>query len=469
MIDFSFILDEVPDYKTFFNVDELNVSSDKLVKDHSDLVKLIDLGESSGGEPIKCLKIGEGKHNALIHGFPNPEEPLGGVLLEFLSQSLVDNKSFLKQFDYSWYIIKCVDPDGARLNERSQKGPFTPKNFALNYYRTPTELTGEMTFPYMHGDVVFNNTVPETRALMNLLDKVDFDFVSSLHNMKWGGISYQVSEACPEIYSPLQETALENGIMLRKRLGTMLARGVQLAAYFTPARNYKKAKEAGVGPLEKVPGAFVFEYASLSNPNLFMMIPECCFWYDPRLWDDSPSNKTLSEVVEHKRQAVLEGKEFFVSLYEKSAPLVKKASPFSEMLKYHFDGLQKNTISVHDPEPKLLKEQLEKPVSIAVQVGEEGRADLYRMWYIGAIVRMLDHQISLTEGGSTSLNSCRAEAIDKIEEFNNYAEKKYDIKAHPIKNLVKMCLGSILYSMEYSKSKRMWNRTNEDKAKSKMV
>jgi len=46
-----------------------------LAKEQSEVVKVLDLGRSAGGDPIKCLKIGEGKYHALVYGFPNSEEP----------------------------------------------------------------------------------------------------------------------------------------------------------------------------------------------------------------------------------------------------------------------------------------------------------------------------------------------------------------------------------------------------------
>lgn len=48
-------------------------------------VELIDLGESADREVIDCLKIGDGRHNAPIHVFPNCEEPFSGNLLTLYS------------------------------------------------------------------------------------------------------------------------------------------------------------------------------------------------------------------------------------------------------------------------------------------------------------------------------------------------------------------------------------------------
>ena len=38
---------------------------------------------------------------------------------------------------YTWYLVKCIDPDGTRLNEGWFKGPFSIENLARHYYRPP--------------------------------------------------------------------------------------------------------------------------------------------------------------------------------------------------------------------------------------------------------------------------------------------------------------------------------------------
>ena len=132
MPDFSRILDSVPDYKRYMTVDELHQRNADLVNEYPGKVELIDLGESADGEIIDCLKIGDGRHNALIHGFPNCEEPFGGNLLDYMAEALLRDEELTEALDYTWYLVKCSDPDGARLNEGFQLGLHTPMNFTLN-------------------------------------------------------------------------------------------------------------------------------------------------------------------------------------------------------------------------------------------------------------------------------------------------------------------------------------------------
>lgn len=436
---------------------ELSTSSGRLAKEHPQTVKLVDLGNSAHGEPIRCLKIGEGRHNALVYGFPNPEEPLGGLLLEYFSRKLAENESLLRELDYTWYMIKCIDPDGAKLNEGYLKGPFTPVQFAKNYYRTPLPLWGEKNFPYRYGDLDFNNPVPETRALMKLMDQTSFDFISSLHNMKWGGITWQVSEPCPELYAPLQQVAKSYKVPPRKRPGAMIAPGIQLAEHFKPVRNHVNAKMAGKRPLQELTGASTYEYAALANPHIFQMVPECCTWYDVRCWDDRPSDTSMSDLIKYTRQVSSENNKFLLSIFDKAEPLLKSPSPFLYMIRYTANEVRTPKVAVIEPSPVLSEKELERPATVAEKVETEGRADIYRMFDVGAMIRMLDHQLAQRSDGKSTLEACRSEVICKLEEWNRIAEKKYEYRSYQLRDLVAVCLGGILYSTEYVK----WKKTGK--------
>src|SRR4030042_6342951 len=107
MPDFTRILENVPEFKRYMTVDELHQRSAELVNEHPDEVEIMDLGESAKGEPIECLKIGGGRHGALIHGFPNCEEPFGGNLLDYMSWALAEDDQLREELDYTWYLVKC--------------------------------------------------------------------------------------------------------------------------------------------------------------------------------------------------------------------------------------------------------------------------------------------------------------------------------------------------------------------------
>ena len=323
MVDFSEILDDVPKWDSYYTIDEVNAETRRLAEEHRDIIELIELGHSAQGELILCLKMGKGRYNALIHGYPNCEEPYGGNLLTYLCRALANHGDVMEELDYTWYLIPCSDPDGARLNDGYHRGDNTPLNFTLNYYRTPVSKTPESCFPIRFGPLNHDSPVPETRALMKLMDRTELHFVSSLHMMKWGGITFEVPEPCPELYAPLLKLTKDFRVFPRKRLGTTIAPGFQLAAYLTPARGYIRERAKGNTSVEPIRGCYVLEYGQVLNPRLFMMVPECCIWHDERMWNDSLSGSTVGDLVKYEDERQAEVNAFMVNAWRETEPRLK--------------------------------------------------------------------------------------------------------------------------------------------------
>ncbi|MGC9086324.1 MAG: M14 family zinc carboxypeptidase, partial [Thermoproteota archaeon] len=126
------VIEHVPSYNAFMTVEELDESAVKLAEKYPDVVKLLDIGTTREGDKIYALRIGKGKNKALLFGCPHPNEPVGTLVLEYLSWELAKNDKLREVFDYTWYIVKVADKEGLRLNSGWLKGPFTPLNYAKN-------------------------------------------------------------------------------------------------------------------------------------------------------------------------------------------------------------------------------------------------------------------------------------------------------------------------------------------------
>ena len=194
------VIGDVPEYSEFLTVQELDDSSRALAEEFSG-VDIVKAGESGEGRPINYLKIGKGKRNALLFAFPHPNEPIGSMTVEFLSRYLAENPDVSEELDYTWYLIKAIDPDGAALNEGWFKGEFTPLKYARNYYRPPGHEQMEWTFPVEYKKLKFDSPPPETRALMKLIDEVKPDFMFSLHNAGFCGVYYYISHPNDTLYT----------------------------------------------------------------------------------------------------------------------------------------------------------------------------------------------------------------------------------------------------------------------------
>lgn len=452
MTDFSRILDEVPAWEKFYTVDEINLHVRDIAAKNPGKVELIDLGSSAGGDPILCLKVGKGKHNALIHGFPNSEEPFGGNLLVFLARALAEHDEETRALDYTWYLIPCSDPDGARLNEGFQKGENTPLNFTLNYYRSPLSSTPECCFPIRWGPLDLDSPTPETKALMKIMDRMELTFVSSLHMMKWGGVTWEVPHACPELYAGLYDSAKRFGVFPRKRPGTTIAPGVMKAEFLTPARGYARLWAGGNDNIEPIQGCYIFEYGQVLNPDLFMMIPECCLWYDPRMWDDRPVDSSLGDSLRYAQERNAEAGSFLLDAWNKVLSLLTTPTPFKAMMEENMAPLIQKYSNVSDPPFNFDERVHGRRATLAEKIGIEGREDLYVMFRCGGFLRALDEEIR--RGGGGALRDVREEVYAKLIEYDAHLHATYDVTAHPIRNLVGMSVGSLLHAAEYAKTRQ---------------
>ena len=186
------LLKKVDNYKEFLTCKELN----EQLKSLCEASELLELGESDGGHSILGVKIGTGKESALIFGFPHPNEPVGSLTCLNLIKLLRNNKELFEKF--TWYIVPCADPDGAKLNEGWFKGQFTIKKYAHHFYRTESSRQTDWTFPVTYKGYTFNSSPKNTQALSRLIDKVKPKVIYPLHNAGFGGAYFFITQKVPE-------------------------------------------------------------------------------------------------------------------------------------------------------------------------------------------------------------------------------------------------------------------------------
>ena len=105
--------------------------------------------------------------------------------------------------------MKCIDPDGTRLNEGWFKGPFDIYTYASNFYRPAGKDQVEWTFPIEYKTLKFDSPLPETQALMELIDTAKPHFLYALHNAGFGGAYFYINRQVPSLYPELHR-AIEN-------------------------------------------------------------------------------------------------------------------------------------------------------------------------------------------------------------------------------------------------------------------
>jgi hypothetical protein len=445
------ILNDVPDYQTFLTVDELKASTRRLTDKYPDVVEILPVGHSRQGDPIEALKIGNGPKKALLFAMPHPNEPIGSMMLEYLSLRLAEDDALCESLGYTWYMIKCIDPDGTRLNEGWFKGPFSVGNYARNFYRPPAYQQVEWTFPVEYKTLQFNNPLPETRALMELVEQIKPDFVYSLHNAGFGGAYFYISEEAEPLYEPFHKLVESQELPMHLGEPEMpYVTEYASAIYKVPmvAEGYDFIEEhTGGDPAEIISGGTAsFDYIrQFSDP--FCLICEMPYFYDPAIHDTAPSDLT-------RREAILQGLEYakeYVGFLQEQYEAVKDdltvTSPFRDAIAETLRTFERHLVAHEhwaktDPKTDETATMAEKFDSLVI-----GR--FYRLLSLGMFVRLLDVQIAET-GETPSLAAARAAARATFEARNSELEDELNYNVIPIQRLVRVQLGSALLAAGFA-------------------
>ena len=322
------ILNQVPKYKEFMTVAELNNSSKKLAKNF-DHVDLKEIGKSREGRTIYCLKIGEGKENVLLFGFPHPNEPIGSMSLEFLSWFLAKNPDFTIETGYTWYIIKAIDIDGAVLNEGWFKGEFDPLKYAKNYYRCAQSDQVEWSFPINYKKLKWETPMPETQALMQLINELKPKFMYSLHNWDFCGVYFYVTRGVGNLFVDLTEFVKREGLPLhlgepelefRKVLYNAIFQneGIQEQYDFLEAKGIENPQEF----LKSGTSSWDYLKSIVSEEN-FTLVCELPYFYHNSIGDAS-----LSEF--ERRDVLLQSLEYMKNNYKYAKKIFNKIKKFCD-------------------------------------------------------------------------------------------------------------------------------------------
>jgi hypothetical protein len=457
-MDFNQILDiinDVPDYQTFLTVDELKASSQSLAKKYPDIVDILPIGNSRQGDPVEAIKIGNGDRKALLFAFPHPNEPIGSMMLEYLSLRLAEDASLRESLGYTWYLIKCIDPDGTRLNEGWFKGPFSIEHYARHFYRPVSFQQIEWTFPVDYETLHFHNPLPETQALMDLIENTQPDFIFSLHNSGFGGVYFYITEEAPALYDPFHRLVESQDLPLHlgepempyiKKYASAIFEDTGIAEEYG---FFKKHTDTDPAEIFKQ-GTTSFDYAKrYCNP--FGLVCEVPYFYNPAINDTSPS-----DIV--RRDAILQGLEqqkkhysFLRQQYNKAWDEITIQSPFRDFIDEILRTYQQHIAAEEnwaqtDPEAAEIATVAEKFDNLVIRKFDS-------LFLLGMFVRMLDGQIKAT-GESSILGSVLEESKAAFETSCSELETSLDYTVIPIQKLVRVQLGSALLSADYASKRK---------------
>ncbi len=435
-MDLQKIAADIPDYQSFLTVDELNASSHRLAEQYPDLASIRQVGNTRQGDPIELLTIAGGNENAFVFGGPHPNEPIGCMTIEYLSQRLCADAALRAELGYTWHFIKSIDADGMRLNEGWFAGPFTPSNYARHFYRPAAYEQVEWTFPINYKNLRFDAPLPETKALMHVIDETQPKLLYSLHNAGFGGVYYYVSQACPPLYDTFHR--LPEWFDLALDLGEpemTIAEPYAPAVYrmLTSTDMYDHLERNGVEDPAASMGFKASSAQYAERYGSFFLIVEMPYFDEPRVNDNS-----LTDV--RRRDAILRSLDMRAAIDSwimEHMGTVKGAlrldTPVRRALEEFIASFA--NYQAADRQWALSAEETDRPATQAELFSSLYTWRFYKLLNLGLFARMLEDEIK-AGNADTDLQEVKEIALAKLRYEGAALESELDYRAIPIRSLV---------------------------------
>lgn len=452
------LLKSIPDYKEFLTVDEMEASSQELARKYPDCVTLFPFGTTRDGSTLNCLKIGDGSHTALMFGCPHPNEPIGTMMLEYFTKQLAENEELRKELDYTWYVVKVWDMDGLRLNEKWLKGPYTLYNYSRNFFRPAGHQQVDWTFPIDYKELHFHDTIPESEAMMRLIDEIRPQFIYSLHNAGFGGVYWYLSWQTPEIYEAMREATVKQNIPMH--LGEPEA---PFCVEWAPAVYQALDIKAEYDYMEKYGNSDMKEavkwgtcsaaYAS-DVCQAFTLLTEEPYFYDKRITDMSPSDMPRKDAVLKKLEWEEESNRFIKDTLALTQKYMDEKNPFLLALQAF------TTSDSAEATKKMVQENPEYNVTATVAEKFDNLlvSKFYKLLSYGMLIRAneweLERMAQKNDNNSAKADALKTAAQTAAAEHEKLAEKleeEIDYEVVPIQKLVSIQLECGIIVAEYLK------------------
>ena len=440
-------MDGVPTYDQFATVDVLNQQLAELAAEFSDVAKLRRVGTSRLGEPLQSVSVGDGSAAALVFAHPHPNEPIGGLTSLHLTRRLCEDADLRERLGYTWHIVPCIDPDATRLNEGWFAGPFTPTNYARQFYRPAGNEQVEWTFPLDHRGVYFDAVMPETMALMRLIDELRPAFVCSLHNSEHGGAYYYVSKGDPALFGTLQAIPCHVGIPLHsgepespdlEELDTAVFRSLSGKDIVDSALARGRSPES-MGNTGGTSADYGDRYGAFT---LMCEVPQ---WTSPVADDDSPTDTSYADLLKATGGELTELGDALTSVFEDVEAQCRTESPFLRASRFFVPAMGRAGAARSKRAGVVAAERM---ATVAEYASCWAEVHSFRLRYGGILLRALDAE--LAAGSATpTIRARRADFGALYATWCEQAERELEAKPVEIGKLVAIQYAAILATAEY--------------------
>lgn len=438
------IASHIPEYESFHTIDEQYEATRQLASDFPNLVRVETIGETRAGASIEMFSIGEGESHALVFGGPHPCEPVGCMMIDFLSRHLCEHEEFRNEMGYQWHFIRCLDIDGMRLNEGWFKKPLTPLNYYRYMFRPLMNEQPEMLFPIEYKSLRFDQPFPETLALKKAIDTLRPKVMLSLHNAEFGGSYYYISHPLEGAFSLFSEIPDWFDVPLdlgeSDQAGYIEQYAPAIFRTITVRDGYDRRLAAGVAdPTQGV------DWGGTSNGyaerlcNTVTLIPEVPYWTDARINDNSSLEETRREIFSE----MIDREETLYTLIQR----MYKGIETELTLDSHFRRAVNSRIHYYlggiPPRRRWVEEdpELDMPTTIAKKFQVKYRKEHELMRMRGMFLRMLDEEV---EHGNDhpSFHLPREIVKNNLHDVATALQDEIDYIYLPIRNIVAVQLSA---------------------------
>ncbi|WP_328523229.1 M14 family zinc carboxypeptidase [Kribbella sp. NBC_00359] len=439
-------LESVPEIEVFSTADELVEGLRELAESHPGVASLRRVGTSRLGDPLLCLTIGTTGAEALVFGLPHPNEPIGGLSALHLARRLCEDAGLRQRLGHRWHIIACIDPDGLRLNEGWLKGPFTREHYARNFYRPAGDEQIEWTFPLDYKTGYFDEVLPETAALMRLIDQLRPSLMCSLHNTELGGVYYYLSRPEPELHGVLQE--------IPARLGLSLDRGEPESPSISQYADgifqmpdietiYDYYVEHGDPVPEKLGGNSSHSY---TRPyGTLTLLSELPYWDDARVSDASPSTTSYADALREQAAGFRDLVGWMEEILAATGDELTGGSAFVRASRYFARVMATSPDSM---EKRAAEPASQRAATVAELASLRDSVHMFRLRYAGMLLRALDAEVGI--GNATpAIRSARARLAAQYDDWVAEDVAAGCAQPIPIGSLVATQYAALIATAEY--------------------
>lgn len=186
-------------------------SASAFVRFRPGLCTLRVVGRSREGRPLYVLTVGRDRprvRNVLVVAGPHADERVGAASAMRIAERVALDPRLHAGAGAAWHFLLCLDPDGTLRTESGPAVRRTPAEHFRYAYRPPADEQPEWAPSIRPAD----DALPESEALIALIDELRPVLQCSLHGNDIGGAWVQLTRELPGLAEALGKICAERDV-----------------------------------------------------------------------------------------------------------------------------------------------------------------------------------------------------------------------------------------------------------------